>query len=228
MEASDAGGTRQANEIPVMIPHAVGRHIPRQPQIVAFAVVLILTSVVSWWLFRSRLALLTGFDAAALVYLVLVIRALSSAAPGALRSRGARYDTGRRTLLMLAALVFGVVLVAVAAELGHGSRRTPAELALIVATLFVAWCFGNMIFAQEYMHRHYGTKKANGLNFPGDGEPGFWEFVYFAYTIGMTFQTSDVSIGTTDLRRLTTLHALCAFFFNVGVVALSVNLLAGQ
>ena len=211
-----------------MLPRALARHIPRQPQIVAFAIVLPLASALSWWLCRDHLALLAGFDSAALMYLVWIASALSSAAPKSLRSRAARYDSGQRTLLLLAALVFGVVLVAVAAELGHGSRRTPAELALIVGTLIVAWCFGNMIFALHYMHRHYGATASapKGLNFPGDGEPGFWDFVYFAYTIGMTFQTSDVGLCTTALRRTATIHALLAFVFNVGVVALTVNLLA--
>ena len=212
-----------------MIPHAIARHIPRQPQVLAFAIVLPLAAALSWWLCHNRLALLAGFNAAALVHLVWITRALSSAAPKTLRSRVARYDSGQRTLLLLAGLVFGVVLVAVAAELGHGSRRTPAELALIIGTLIVAWCFGNMLFALQYMHRHYdaASATAKGLDFPGEAEPCFWDFVYFASSIGMTFQTSDVSIRTTALRRLATLHAVVAFVFNVGVVALSVNLLAG-
>ena len=211
----------------LMLPHAIARHIPRQPQVLAFAIVLPLAAALSWWLCHNRLALLAGFDAAALVHLVWITRALSSAAPKTLRSRVARYDSGQRTLLLLAALVFGVVLVAIAAELGHGPQRTHVEMALIVGTLIVAWCFGNMIFALQYMHRHYGAATTKGLSFPGEAEPCFWDFVYFAYTIGMTFQTSDVTLGTTALRRLATLHALLAFVFNVGVVALSVNLLAG-
>ena len=195
----------------------------------AFAIVLPVALALGEWLCRSRLALLVGFDAAAVVYLAWIFAALSAADPKHLRSRVARYDTGQHSLLLLAVLVFGVVLVAVAAELGHGSRHTPVELALIIGTLLVTWSFGNMIFAMQYMHRHYGASASapKGLGFPGDSEPRFWDFVYFAYTIGMTFQTSDVSVCTTELRRLATLHALLAFVFNVGVVALSVNLLAG-
>lgn len=212
-----------------MIPSFIARHIPRQPQVIAFALVLPLASALGWWLGRDRLALLAGFDAAALTYLIWIVSALSSATPKHLRSQVARYDSGQRTLLALAVLVFAVVLVAVTDELGNKSLRTHAELALIIGTLFVAWCFGNMIFALHYMHRHYGdgAVSTKGLGFPGDGEPRFWDFVYFAYTIGMTFQTSDVSLNTTEMRRLATLHSLLAFVFNVGVVALSVNLLAG-
>ncbi len=212
-----------------MLPNFIARHIPRQPQVIAFALVLPLASALGWWLYRDQLALLAGFDAAALVYLIWIALALSSAEPESLRSRVERYDSGQRTLLLLAVLVFAVVLVAVTDELGNKARRSHAELALIIGTLLVAWCFGNMIFSLQYMHRHYGAaaEASKGLGFPGDEEPTFWDFVYFAYTIGMTFQTSDVSLNTTALRRLATLHSLLAFVFNVGVVALSVNLLAG-
>ena len=50
-----------------------------------------------------------------------------------------------------------------------------------------------MIFALHYMHRHYGAPAASprGLGFPGDGEPTFWDFVYFAYTVGMTAPASS-------------------------------------
>ena len=212
-----------------MLPSFIARHIPRQPQVIAFALVLPLASAFGWWWCRDRLALLAGFDAAALTYLIWIVSALSSATPKHLRSQVARYDSGQRTLLALAVLVFAVVLVAVREELGNKAQRTSAGLALIIGTLVVAWSFGNMIFALHYMHRHYGdgATATKGLGFTGDGDPRFWDFVYFAYTIGMTFQTSDVSLNTTELRRLATLHALLAFVFNVGVVALSVNLLAG-
>jgi len=212
-----------------VIHRSIIRHIPRQPQIAAFAVVLPLAWALFGWLWRSRLAFLAGFDVAASVHLVWILKALSSADSKTLRARAARYNTGRRTVLVLAGLVFGVVLVAVGSELGHGPRRTHVQMTLIVATLIIAWCFGNMLFALEYMYRtHRATPAAEkGLSFPGDAEPRFWDFVYFAYTIGMTFQTSDVVLCTTDLRQLATLHALLAFAFNVGVVALSVNLLAG-
>ena len=83
-----------------MIPRAVTRHVPRQPQVLAFAIVLPLASALSWWLCRSRLALLAGFDAAALVHLVWIMGALSPASPKHLRSRVEHYDTGQRSRLL--------------------------------------------------------------------------------------------------------------------------------
>ena len=43
----------------------------------------------------------------------------------------------------------------------------------------------------------------------------------------MTFQVSDVPIESHRLRRTALAHAVLAFFFNVVVLALTVNIVAG-
>jgi uncharacterized membrane protein len=53
----------------------------------------------------------------------------------------------------------------------------------------------------------------------------YWDFVYFAFTLGMTFQTSDVTITSERIRRIVTIHCLAAFFFNIGVLAFTINVL---
>ncbi|HCH72874.1 MAG TPA: DUF1345 domain-containing protein, partial [Ochrobactrum sp.] len=50
-----------------------------------------------------------------------------------------------------------------------------------------------------------------------------WDFAYFAYVIGMTAQTSDTSVTTPAMRRITLLHSIVSFFFNTVLVAASVN-----
>jgi uncharacterized membrane protein len=65
-----------------------------------------------------------------------------------------------------------------------------------------------------------------GLDFRGDRNPDYWDFFYFATSIGAASQTSDVSIHTKPLRRLVTLHAIISFFFNTAVLALTINLAA--
>ncbi len=67
-----------------------------------------------------------------------------------------------------------------------------------------------------------------GLVFPGgDGTPEFTEFLYLAFTIGMTFQVSDVTTGTPRMRRLVLLHGLVAFAFSAMILAATVNIVAG-
>ena len=37
-----------------------------------------------------------------------------------------------------------------------------------------------------------------GLSFPGEGAPAYLDFAYFAFTLGICFQTSDVTITKHD------------------------------
>ena len=41
----------------------------------------------------------------------------------------------------------------------------------------------------------------NGLRFPDDGQPDYWDFVYFSFVVGMTFQVSDVAVTHKSMRR---------------------------
>ena len=60
--------------------------------------------------------------------------------------------------------------------------------------------------------------------FPTTSKPDYWDFFYFATSLGAASQTSDVAIRTKALRRLVTLHAVISFFFNTAVLALAINI----
>ena len=68
---------------------------------------------------------------------------------------------------------------------------------------------------------------AAGSIFPIATEPDYWDFVYFSFTLGMTFQTSDVDITSRRVRRVVTGHCLAAFVFNLGVLAFTINSIGG-
>jgi uncharacterized membrane protein len=97
--------------------------------------------------------------------------------------------------------------------------------ALIVGTLLTAWLFGNTIFALHYAH--LVAKHGGGLGFPGGEKPGYADFAYFSFTLGMTFQTSDVNISDKGIRNVVTCHCLVAFVFNLGILAFTINVLGG-
>ena len=122
-----------------------------------------------------------------------------------------------------------VILVTVAAELAGRTKPDPAQIALVVVTLVLAWTFANVVYALHYAHLYYlqapdGTD-SGGLSFPGDAEPDYWDFLYFSCTMGMTFQTSDVAVTSAAIRRIVLFHGLAAFVFNLGVIAFTVNVL---
>jgi uncharacterized membrane protein len=170
-------------------------------------------------------ALMLGFDLASAGFLGALWPLLDDESDD-MRRRARDNDANRAGLLALTGLVMLVILVAVANELGGPSQRDGA--ALVIVTLALAWLFSNTVYALHYAHLFYSQnsgKDAGGLDFPDDDEPDYWDFVYFAFTLGMTFQTSDVSIANRAMRRVVTGHCLAAFVFNLGVIAFTINVL---
>ena len=140
-------------------------------------------------------------------------------------------------MVILAASLAAVVasLFAVVAEL-HGVRglepsRRVLHFALTAATVMCSWLFVQVIFAAHYAHRYYGGERDGpiraGLDFGQDEDPDFWDFLYFAATIGATSQTSDVAVRSKAMRRTVLAQAIFAFFFNTTVLALAINIAAG-
>jgi uncharacterized membrane protein len=122
-----------------------------------------------------------------------------------------------------------VILVVVGLELGRAGERDSIKLPLITITLLLAWLFANLVYALHYAHMFYDRWEARGdrggLQFPGTPEPDFWDFCYFAFVIGATFQVSDVQISSAPIRRVVAAHSLVAFLFNIGILALTVNVI---
>jgi uncharacterized membrane protein len=156
---------------------------------------------------------------------------MGTASSDRLRLNAAMNDAGRVLLLLIAALLLAVVLVVVVVEMGKQGRSSGREVVLVAATLTIAWIFGNLVCALHYARMFYDVRPGGGdhagLLFPGAEAPDFSDFCYFAFVLGMTFQVSDVQILGKRIGRTATAHALLAFFFNIGVVALTVNLIAG-
>ena len=67
-----------------------------------------------------------------------------------------------------------------------------------------------------------------GIEFPHTAEPSYIEFIYFAFTVGMTFQTSDTVITCTRIRLVVIGHGVAGFVFNIGVLAFTINVLGGH
>ncbi|MBP6560296.1 MAG: DUF1345 domain-containing protein, partial [Burkholderiaceae bacterium] len=102
--------------------------------------------------------------------------------------------------------------------------------------LAASWLTIHMVFAFRYAHRYYQAElqtgeKADGdgpgLQFPCADAPDYFDFMYYAYVVGMTSQVSDVQVTSRVMRRLTLVHGILSFAFNMLVLALSINVVAG-
>ena len=196
-----------------------------------FFVALAIGWGVGVWLLDWAQGLLVGFDVAALLFLGLHAPIFAKDAR-ALRETAARNDANRMTLLVVSFLLSLVILSAVVAELGQVSQLTAIDKAVVAASLVIVWIFGNAVYTLHYAHLFYsaddGGKDKGGLDFPGTKEPLMADFVYFAFTLGVAVQTSDVIIKAPHIRKVVTAHCVAGFFFNLGVLALTINVLAAS
>lgn len=175
-------------------------------------------------------AVMLGFDIAAITFMASVVP-LVGAKPDSMRKNARVNDANREMMLLLTGIVTLVILVSVAVALSQHGGPNEAVIILLLVTLVIAWLFSNLVYAMHYAHIFYLNDKdgrdGGGLEFPGGDDPNYWDFFYFAYTLGMTFQTSDVTIVSRAMRRIVLFHCVAAFLFNIGVLAFTINVLGG-
>lgn len=143
-------------------------------------------------------------------------------------------DESATLVLSMVTLTCLISIVAILLELTtlktlHGTPRV-LHLLLTAATLTVSWALLPTSFAMHYAHHHYlqRTPDVTPMIFPEKPEaPGYWDFLYFSFTIAVAAQTADVATGTTDMRQITLLQSVISFVFNLAILGLSVNVGAG-
>jgi uncharacterized membrane protein len=161
-----------------------------------------------------------GWSAHVMTYAALLLYRLGRARPEAMRNRAREMADGR-------AMVTGFSVLAAGASLLFLVLRWDGLVgSLAIFAIILSWFHVHLLFAQDYAHE-YWTQEC-GLEFPGgDGTPEFSEFLYFAFTIGMTFQVSDATTSSPAMRRLVLIHGLVSFGFNAVILAAAVNIVAG-
>ena len=169
-------------------------------------------------------ALMISFDVAAVIFLFSLFPLLRTQTAATMRQHAAENDANRVMLLVISTVVTLAILTAIGSE---AQAKDPPKL-LIVATLAFAWLFSNTVYALHYAHLYYVKGSTGGLGFSGKDDPDYGDFVYFAFTLGMTFQTSDTSVETRSLRRVVTAHSFAAVVFNIGVLAFTINVLGSH
>jgi uncharacterized membrane protein len=178
------------------------------------------------WAFR----LVTGWDAGLLVLLGLAWNIILRYGPEETRRRAARVDPGR-TLVWVVVLVASTgSLLAATAVVRYAKPLAPhASQALVILALLavvVAWMGVHTAYTFRYAHLYYREDgKTGGLRFPDDAAPADIDFAYYSFTVGMCFGATDVFLTETRFRRATLGHALLSFFFNTGILAMTLNLI---
>jgi uncharacterized membrane protein len=196
------------------------------------------TGVLLWLLlppgWRRSTHLLVAWDCSTSLYLLLATAMMAGSNIERIRHRAGRQDEGQFVILGLTTVTALVSLVGIMAELAAAKTlKGQAEwhhIALAGLTVLLSWTFTHTMFAIHYAHEYYGgteDKATQGLEFPRDVSPDYWDFVYYSFVIGTACATADVNVTSKIMRRITTVHCVVAFFFNTTVLALTVNIGAG-
>lgn len=175
--------------------------------------------------------LLISWNAAVLTFLAIVVYTISGADAHEVRTRSQRDGEGRFRVLVGIVLVCLASLVAVAVVLYNVKRQEPGfrlQVLLCLASVFIAWLLLQTMFALFYARYYYQPAKGRdtvvgGLHFVSDEPPDYWDFVYFSYTIGTSYSTSDTTIESRTLRRAVLLQAMLSFLFYTILIGLVMN-----
>jgi uncharacterized membrane protein len=196
----------------------------------------VLTALLAPHWVRGTVRIVAEYDMAALVLLlgffVLVFRDDENRT----RARAAMNDPGRNLVLAITLISVGAGLLGAINILGKGPAvQTDAEKAaavcLALAAAILGWAVTHATFALRYAHLFYRDDDGlpcDALTFPKTPEPDDYDFLYFAFIIGMTFQVSDVAVNDSGVRRLVLIHGLVSFAYNTAIIALGVNLVSNM
>ena len=163
-----------------------------------------------------------GFDSFAAIYLGLSLLHIAGLTPQDLRQHALDPDEGMGLILPMVAAAVAVSFWAIYIVL-NDPEGAPLLITLALVAVPLGWAMVQVVAGFHYTHLHYLADAGTPLNFPGNTDPGPWDFLYFAFTIGMTAQVSDVTIRTARLRRAVLVHSVLSFFYNTVILALAVN-----
>lgn len=181
--------------------------------------------------FPSRLLL--SWDVGTFFYLAVVAITLYRSTVTDIRRHAPVYDEGRFGILVLVLVAVTASFVAIVMELASARANGKTDsLALILAgaTVVLSWTFTHVMFAVHYAHEFYGkheTGERRGLEFPGNPEPDYLDFLYFAFVIGCATATADVNITSRRIRKIALVHGVLSFAYNTAILALTINIAAG-
>jgi len=178
-------------------------------------------------------ALLVGWDAGALCLLTLMWAVIIPADERSTRLRAGAEDPGRTLVYVIvlitssASLLVATLLVRETKTLGPELSRVVAGLCLLAVAL--AWTMTHTAFTMRYARLYYREDREGigGIELPAKQKPAYFDFAYFAFTIGMCFQVSDVCVTSRQIRRVVLLHAVISFAYNSVILAFVLNLVFG-
>ena len=178
--------------------------------------------------------IMIGWNTFSLCMIIMTWITFKITTPAEIRKQAGVQDSSRVVIFTMVLISTFASFMAVFLLLISKDKATEfLDIPVAVSGMAFSWFLVHSIFAMRYAHIFYGDHEtkpdapAGGLNFPDDEKPGYLDFAYFSFVLGMTFQVSDVEVTSKRLRKLALLHGILSFAFNTVIVALTINVIAG-
>jgi len=176
-------------------------------------------------------AILGGWDAGGVTLLSLAWLLIAKCDHGRTHELAGPEDPGRRavygilTLTSLISLVAAIFLQRQAHLLSDPFERSILVI-LCLSTVGLSWAITHTIYTFRYAHMYYreDDEGVGGIELPGGGNPTYMDFAYFAFTLGMCFQVSDVTITSAQIRQAALGQGMLSFAYNTFILAFTLNL----
>lgn len=199
----------------------------RRVRVAAFTIEIVTMLLSLAYLLTTQTALLIAWEMCALVYLFAGLCVSWEGKPLPVIPDHEARETYRWSWVssILSALI-GVysAMVALRVQSQHEENAT-LLIMLGGAGIALAWAMLHAGFAAIYQTLDCSIED-EGIEFP-DRTQSMLNYVYFSFTVAVSFATSDPVINSVKVRRVVLIHSVFSFFYNAVVVAVAFQILQG-
>lgn len=180
----------------------------------------------------TTLRVLIGWDTCVWLYVLQIAWLAIHADAKDVKRLAEKEDENAGVVLFIVCTSAIASLAAITLELSSAKSLPEPEKIVSYAftgfTVLGSWLVIGVVFTMHYARMFYtGPSNKRPLIFPGDEQlPNYWDFLYFAFTLGVAVQTSDVAITTRAMRKVVLAHSIIGFVFNTAILSLSINIAA--
>ena len=174
-----------------------------------------------------KYAPVTGWIAAAAVYLTWTWMIASRMSPEQTASHATRGDPTWTDVIVVSASIaslagVGYLLIAASAKGGEAFGAAAVGIGSVV----VSWFAVHTVFTLRYARLYY-SHPPGGIDFNQSEAPTYSDFAYLAFTIGMAYQVSDTNLQTRKIRTTALQHSLLSYLLGAVILAMTINLIIG-
>lgn len=175
---------------------------------------------------------LIGWNVAVWAYLALIFWLVARSDNSRMHQLAKQEDNNAVFVLVVMSLGAILSIVAIAVELASAKNVSGGirlfHYVLTACTVLGSWLLVGTIYMFHYAHLHYRAPiDKKPLRFPDDlPNPGYWDFLYFSFTIAVAAQTSDITIISAQMRKAVLAQSVLSFLFNAAIIGMSINIAA--